>query len=425
MLTYFGTISSLQIRRAAIGVCDHSLKSVKEGFTCPENKSEWEKRAQDFHCETYSQNCTDKSSFVYHCLINPWSNGTIEVCAPRIKIFDKKCTEFNKGGARVQPVYRKTCQLCPKRYFSSESYKYQECYKLDVQREPTTHLKTVSSSRPYEVVTNDQYIRNATNQTLKYNFGHEEQGYSIEYILPICLVLALLVILILILVYKWRKRNAHGNWMKIFQILLEKENSTEVPTNGLTLGSSGKENFMKETTNENVEVMPLGSEDRTREVQELRINTDLLKFICKLEDCKDGIDGLKEKTLQSPYHDKYAEYLAKNHSPEMNVTGNWREDIRIQAAADIFNVKIFVVQTQKENTITLFLPKDTNAERWMKISVDRESRYSYETDCDTCNEEEAKLVPYNDVYGILDENSEDEKDYLLKEDNSSLKLYIN
>ncbi|XP_062611682.1 uncharacterized protein LOC134273502 [Saccostrea cucullata] len=165
LLTCPGTISCLQIRRAAIGVCDHSLESVQEGFVCPVNKSEWEKRAQVFHCETYSQNCTDKSLFVYHCLINPWSNGTIEVCAPRIKIFGKKCAEFNIGGARVQTNYKRTCQLCQKRYYSSEGYKYQECYKMDDVQKSTMKKTSHTSWFKISSAGEDQYIRNTTNQT--------------------------------------------------------------------------------------------------------------------------------------------------------------------------------------------------------------------------------------------------------------------
>ncbi|XP_062611683.1 uncharacterized protein LOC134273503 [Saccostrea cucullata] len=159
------------------------------------------------------------------------------------------------------------------------------------------------------------------------------------------------------------------------------------------------------------------SEDRKTEVQHLQINTDLMTCICKMEDCKNGIDALKEKIRKSPYYVKYVEYLAKKNPPVMNVTGNWHEDIGIQAAAEIFNIKIYVNQilNRGENKITLFLPKDTDAERWLKISVDKESRYKYLSDCDTCNEEEAKLLEYDDVYEMYDQDSTNkEGNHLMK-----------
>ncbi|XP_062571141.1 uncharacterized protein LOC134233137 [Saccostrea cucullata] len=76
------------------------------------------------------QNCTEKTNFKYHCVLNEWGNRTVEVCAPETHIIGAACAEFNTGGQFIQEHYRSgvKCTTCPFLYMSTEAYKYKECY---------------------------------------------------------------------------------------------------------------------------------------------------------------------------------------------------------------------------------------------------------------------------------------------------------
>lgn len=67
--------------------CPASLQTIKDDFRCPRNNLEWNKKAEEMKCASFSQNYTETSNFVYHCLVNVWGNGTIHVCAPTRVIF--------------------------------------------------------------------------------------------------------------------------------------------------------------------------------------------------------------------------------------------------------------------------------------------------------------------------------------------------
>lgn len=407
LLSYPGKISCLQFRRTAIGGCSQFLESVKEGFSCPVNKSEWDARAQAMHCEMYSQNCTDKSSFVYHCLINPWSNGTIEVCAPRVKILGKKCAEFNIGGKLVQSHYQKPCQLCPYRYNSSESYKYQECYKLAKKPELTAMQASSSKELTYNIIggkpNNVSYSR---NHKQKPGSGYEEN--DILFIAPVCVMIIVIIILALILNRKIRqtKRKPIDNERQ--NDLSNKVDEERIPClNGNTNPTEHEtdENHLKKTDEERPTSSKVSIEGGVLQ-NPLHMRSHFLEDICKMENCEGGMDVLMKKILQSPYFKIYNEYMSKTSFQGRSVTGNWREDIGIKAAAVIFSMKIYLYQSN-ENKTTVFFPKDSDTAKWMSISVDEEGNYNHLSDWTTINKDEAKLM-FDEEYEI--------PDILLKED---------
>ncbi|XP_061169473.1 uncharacterized protein LOC133178796 [Saccostrea echinata] len=103
------------------------------------------------------KNCSDiKSTCIgrleYHCVINPWGNLTVEVCAPATNISRGSCTEYNEGGGRIQENYIKICETCRKKYLSTDSYKYQECYQKQ---------NTEDNNLPYPLE-NGELFHNAT-----------------------------------------------------------------------------------------------------------------------------------------------------------------------------------------------------------------------------------------------------------------------
>lgn len=54
---------------------------------CPTSKEEWNSAAQKKNCSRFVALDTDEEKYEYHCVINAFSNETLEVCAPKILIF--------------------------------------------------------------------------------------------------------------------------------------------------------------------------------------------------------------------------------------------------------------------------------------------------------------------------------------------------
>lgn len=72
--------------------CVWSSKSLEKVRSCPVTKEIWEERERKKNCESMAreQNCTtDASEFKYHCVINEFENGFVEVCAPVYNINGK------------------------------------------------------------------------------------------------------------------------------------------------------------------------------------------------------------------------------------------------------------------------------------------------------------------------------------------------
>ncbi|XP_062585859.1 uncharacterized protein LOC134247525 isoform X2 [Saccostrea cucullata] len=115
--------------------CEVSLTTINFTSICPTNEIDYIKRSKEKNCEDIQQNCTTNSNFKYHCVIDTTGSNFIEVCAPQRFIFGHYCTEFNKGGARVQEHYGYGCKQfnenpCPEAYPSWKCYEYPGCYSL-------------------------------------------------------------------------------------------------------------------------------------------------------------------------------------------------------------------------------------------------------------------------------------------------------
>ena len=49
--------------------------------SCPETEVEWNKAAARKNCSQYADQCDQPDKLQYHCVINPYVNQTLEVCA--------------------------------------------------------------------------------------------------------------------------------------------------------------------------------------------------------------------------------------------------------------------------------------------------------------------------------------------------------
>ncbi|XP_048768352.2 uncharacterized protein LOC125674972 [Ostrea edulis] len=123
--------------------CGISKKTRSTVKTCPVDEASWLKAANQMDCSKYDGKCS--GNLKYHCLINPWQNETVQVCAPPTRIRSGYCAEYNTRGGKVQEFYINNCKACSRDYQSTEAYKYQECYSQVYKQ---THRQTLQSTQP-------------------------------------------------------------------------------------------------------------------------------------------------------------------------------------------------------------------------------------------------------------------------------------
>ncbi|XP_056014849.1 uncharacterized protein LOC125673478 isoform X2 [Ostrea edulis] len=128
LLLNSGVIHSLRRhKRAARISCEESVKTVGRVSTCATDKQAWDERVRLKACWDVPHNCSD-TQLSYHCLLNEFGHGLVEVCAISTEIIGRRCAEFTPGGMFVQEHFEKSCRSCPFAYNSSMSYLYDECF---------------------------------------------------------------------------------------------------------------------------------------------------------------------------------------------------------------------------------------------------------------------------------------------------------
>lgn len=71
--------------------CPISRETVQIVDDCPDSLEKWKKAAERKNCSAFATQCAGPQKVQYHCLINPFVNETIEVCAyAQNIIFGKK-----------------------------------------------------------------------------------------------------------------------------------------------------------------------------------------------------------------------------------------------------------------------------------------------------------------------------------------------
>lgn len=132
--------------RSHIIYCKESVDSVTVVTFCPKSKEEWDIAARKKNCSKIAtqQTCAAAEKLKYHCVINGYRNALLEVCAPERLILGH-CTEFNVIGGVIQdhltaPCNNSSFPKCDRFYYSTEAYKYPDCYNL-VNR-TSTQIKT-------------------------------------------------------------------------------------------------------------------------------------------------------------------------------------------------------------------------------------------------------------------------------------------
>ena len=84
--------------------CSESRKTVTRVDQCPQNLSSWIEREKVKNCASIAHTCS--RPLVYHCVINPWLDEMIEVCAPRTKINAGKFLILSNGTVDTFLTYK-------------------------------------------------------------------------------------------------------------------------------------------------------------------------------------------------------------------------------------------------------------------------------------------------------------------------------
>ncbi|XP_061169348.1 uncharacterized protein LOC133178639 [Saccostrea echinata] len=204
--------------------CVKPSSTVRYVSTCPITAVEWQISSLRKNCSQYSEKC----QYEYHCLINPFLNATLEVCAQRVNIIERKCAEFNPGGEVIQENSLATCQRagenCSYTYSSTTAYKYPGCYNL-------TKLQP-----------------NGERQITQNNENSTQRSFTIWKVILICLGCVIVIGIMILSIICWKRKRGQGSLRQGSK----KESEPFVQTSELKSQTDTHENSDAEHPGENI-----------------------------------------------------------------------------------------------------------------------------------------------------------------------------
>lgn len=120
-----GKVKTLVAGSNSCGVTRLTVKAVAR---CPVSEKSWREAAEKKRCDVPAKQCSEPERIVYHCVINPYVNQTLEVCAYAQNIVRGQCASYDISGNVIQENWRADCSkfkedACPPYYRSDEAYK--------------------------------------------------------------------------------------------------------------------------------------------------------------------------------------------------------------------------------------------------------------------------------------------------------------
>nr|XP_022290603.1 uncharacterized protein LOC111102236 [Crassostrea virginica] len=178
------------ITQADIPICPISIKTVHKVSSCPKTEGEWRDAAARKNCSQYASQCHEPDKLVYHCVLNPYINETLEVCAYPVKIVKGFCAEYSSIGNRIQTNHNAQCPTCPSGgYQSNYSFMYLECYDL-VKTPPTNNGPNTTDFTTTDSSYNDGKEDDNSGSMLRLNRGLLsflcQQVFAIIFVVTLC-----------------------------------------------------------------------------------------------------------------------------------------------------------------------------------------------------------------------------------------------
>ncbi|XP_056014868.1 uncharacterized protein LOC125677558 [Ostrea edulis] len=183
--------------------CPHPTSTMEHVNNCPDSKYTWDLAAERKGCHRIFDNCLGlpKQDLKYHCLINPFLNETVEVCAPSRRMFGGFCPEYSTRAEGVQENFDIDCKKfqssCPITFMSTEAYKYQECYTM-------INRRTTQSATEKPLKSHSERTSSTSSSDTKTNAEHAT--YVMSIVLGTIALVVVVLIFMLTLWYCSRKR---------------------------------------------------------------------------------------------------------------------------------------------------------------------------------------------------------------------------
>lgn len=193
--------------------CDVTRSTVQIVEDCPVSEEEWREAAERKRCDVPAKQCSESERLVYHCVINPYVNQTLEVCAYAQNIVLGQCTSYFIGGNVIQENWRADCSkfnenACPPYYRSDEAYKYPGCYNLTKKFEAGTNNQLSTSHPDTTVVSTTPSSNIFTDKHVEMPGKEEKMDTNTATIIAIIVgVLFAVIVTIIFIVFVVRKRN--------------------------------------------------------------------------------------------------------------------------------------------------------------------------------------------------------------------------
>lgn len=132
--------------------CGVTRSTVQVVDGCPVSEKSWREAAEKKRCDVPAKQCSEPEKLVYHCVINPYINQTLEVCAYAQNIVGGRCASYDISGNVIQENWSEHCSkfnenACPTYYRSDYAYRYPGCYNLTKKLTADTN-NPLSTSHP-------------------------------------------------------------------------------------------------------------------------------------------------------------------------------------------------------------------------------------------------------------------------------------
>lgn len=183
--------------------CEVTRSTVQVVEDCPDSEEKWEEAAARKNCSVYSSQCSEPRRLVYHCVINPYVNQTLEVCAYAQNIVSGHCTSYYSSGNLILKNLRTNCSAfkeksCPPFYRSDKAYNYPGCYELTKKSTTVAHIteNIFALTTPPSSGSSNTYL----------NMPVKEGLMDITEIAGVTVGILAMIIIIFVLIYFGRKK---------------------------------------------------------------------------------------------------------------------------------------------------------------------------------------------------------------------------
>lgn len=207
--------------------CNVTRSTKKVVPDCPDSVDKWKEASERKNCTQYASQCSEPEKLEYHCVINPFINETLEVCAYGQYIISGHCPEYSSSGNLIQPNLNTNCmnfssKPCPVAYKSTEAYKYPGCY--DLTKKTTVTEQTSTKSDP-KFTTVASYT--SSSQPFEKVGNKDNAGVLTVSLITVFVLLLLTPVLLTLLIWYLKKKTYHsrGNSYGVKDF---KKNSNEV-----------------------------------------------------------------------------------------------------------------------------------------------------------------------------------------------------